>query len=46
MVLYDFAAAFPSIAGRYKMAALTAFGAPQMVFTTMQNYYHHNNLHI
>ena len=46
LILYDFTAAFPSISREYTMSALTAFGAPPLVLTTMQNFYQHNNIHL
>ena len=45
-ILYDFTAAFPSIARDFTLQALTAFGPPKEATQVMSNFYRNNNLHI
>ena len=46
LILYDFTAAFPSLARGFTLKALTAFGAPRGVIQIMNNFYRHNKLQI
>ncbi len=46
LILYDFTAAFPSIARQVTLDALAAFGARPQVIAIMSIFYQRNQLHI
>ena len=46
LILYDFTAAFPSIARNFTLQALSAFGAPKAALQVMKGFYRNNHLHI